>query len=247
MYFIAHCDDSELEHDISGMLIEHYCEETGRELSLDHYMSGIELIEAMKAGKTYDICILDYIMPEIKGVELADTLRKMGYSGMIIFISSTTEYVMDSFGVHPFYCLEKPVSPEKLRTILDSAFQELDEKNPKMLVVKTDEGERQFLIKDILYISRYDRSVQYVVYGGSAYNTQKLRTSFRDSVGVIAEEEGFLMLGTMIINMNRIDVVSKDEVIFKDGTHFAPPTVHMKTIKEKLKEFRNNKFGKNYI
>lgn len=235
MYKLAYCDDAALEHDITQVMLDRYCEERGVAFSVDHFLSGMELIEAMKTGKEYDLCILDYIMPVMKGVELADHLRLMKYDGLIIFLSSTDEYVMDSFGVRPFYCLMKPIDPERLWKALDGALSEIDSKKVKTVVVKTDDGERNLKMSDILYVSRFDRAARYGVTGGSIYDTPKLRSAFLEAVSYITEEEGFEVFGTTVINLRKVDHISKDEIVFKDGTRYAPPAVHLKEIKARLK------------
>ncbi len=247
MVSIMHCDDSVLDQEILREMLLDYAAESGKELNITQYLSGAELLSAYDGGVAASLCILDYVMPEMKGVEVAEALREKGFDGFIIFLSSTDEYVMESFEVKPFYCLMKPVNPEKLKHVLDSAIAELERKNEKTILLKTDDGERCFRICDILYISRFDRSAQYAVSGGNVYNTLKLRASFQDAVAGVCEEDGFVMIGTMVVNLDQIDFISKDEIIFKDGTVFSPPAVHLKTIRARLSEFWEMRSGRNLI
>jgi CheY-like chemotaxis protein len=49
------------------------------------FTSGGAVLEHVRAGGAVDACILDIVMPEMSGIELAKSLRNSGYGGEIIF------------------------------------------------------------------------------------------------------------------------------------------------------------------
>ncbi|MCL2203613.1 MAG: response regulator [Defluviitaleaceae bacterium] len=50
--------------------------------------SGSQAIEKIKAGKVYDIIFLDYMMPEMDGIETTKMLRGMGYTHPIVALTA---------------------------------------------------------------------------------------------------------------------------------------------------------------
>jgi len=57
-------------------------------LSIDTADSGMEAIEKVKSGKTYDIIFMDHMMPNIDGVEATKIIRDSGYSAPIIALTA---------------------------------------------------------------------------------------------------------------------------------------------------------------
>lgn len=124
MIRIAVCDDNELQHEIMSDLLQEYTlTPVGSlsEIDIRFFSGGRDLILDVRDKGGYDIYILDMIMPDINGIELATTLRLIGDSGKIIFLTSSLEYAVASYDVEAFYYMLKPVDRQKLFRILDRA------------------------------------------------------------------------------------------------------------------------------
>lgn len=55
-----------------------------------------------------DLVFLDIYMDGKNGIDTARLLRDMGYTGGIIFTTSSTEHVMNSYEINALYYLQKP-------------------------------------------------------------------------------------------------------------------------------------------
>jgi len=53
-------------------------------LEVDSAGSGEEAIRKIKNGRKYDVIFMDYMMPELNGVETLKRLRNMGYSRPVV-------------------------------------------------------------------------------------------------------------------------------------------------------------------
>ncbi|MDR2554293.1 MAG: GAF domain-containing protein [Fibromonadaceae bacterium] len=58
------------------------------DLSLDTAADGLEVIEKIKNGKTYDIIFMDHMMPKMDGVEATKIIRGLGYKKPIIALTA---------------------------------------------------------------------------------------------------------------------------------------------------------------
>lgn len=91
------------------------------------YSSGEELFEKNKDNITEDIAVflLDIQMKKINGIDVAKVLRKNGYEGDIIFLTSFREYVFKGYEVHALNYLLKPVEAKSLYLCLDEIAKKL--------------------------------------------------------------------------------------------------------------------------
>jgi len=67
--------------------------------------------------KEFDIAILDYILPEMKGNQLAEEIRKIRPSMKIVFVTGFAEFadeINNGLGKLSQYALIKPVTQESL-------------------------------------------------------------------------------------------------------------------------------------
>lgn len=98
---IAICDDEQV-------MMEHICELVKQyrpDYMVELYGCGEALLED---AQLYDLIFLDIEMPSINGMEVAENLRKMQYSGEIIFLTGYMEYIQEAFKVRAFRYLQKP-------------------------------------------------------------------------------------------------------------------------------------------
>ncbi|MBQ7679978.1 MAG: response regulator transcription factor [Butyrivibrio sp.] len=126
---IAVCDD---EKRICGILAEK-ASEILPDAAIAAYPSG----EALLGDAEFpDILLLDIKMPGLNGMEAAKTLRDRGWQGILVFITGEADRVFDSFDLHAFHFLVKPVKDEKLRATLLDARAELERRQQGRFVTE---------------------------------------------------------------------------------------------------------------
>jgi PAS domain S-box-containing protein len=57
-------------------------------LQVETVDSGLKAIDIIKSGKTYDVIFMDYMMPEMDGIETVGQLRTLGYSEPIVALTA---------------------------------------------------------------------------------------------------------------------------------------------------------------
>ncbi|MCL2171392.1 MAG: ATP-binding protein [Defluviitaleaceae bacterium] len=90
------------------------------ELNIETCTSGKDAIDKIRDGKAYDIVFMDYMMPEMNGMEATRIIRGMGYTRPIIaftansLIDQNKEYAESGFDGY----LLKPIIVKNLNTLL---------------------------------------------------------------------------------------------------------------------------------
>jgi DNA-binding LytR/AlgR family response regulator len=138
---IAICDDEQV-------MMEHICELVKQyrpDYMVKLYGCGEALLED---AQLYDLIFLDIEMPSINGMEVAENLRKMKYSGEIIFLTGYMEYIQEAFKVRAFRYLQKPIVERQLEEALCSAEEQIRKR-----YLYLDTGHKKSVkLQDIIYI-----------------------------------------------------------------------------------------------
>ncbi|MBP9996481.1 MAG: response regulator [Lachnospiraceae bacterium] len=128
MIKITYCDDSWIQQGLIDEWLRVYTAKKGITIEGVPFSTGDDLLSAVSAGASFDIYILDIILPGMRGTEVAAELRRHGDNGAIIYLTSSSAFEKDSDEVKAFDYLIKPIQPEQLYDVLDRAIATLDHK-----------------------------------------------------------------------------------------------------------------------
>ena len=106
MLSIAVCDDEVIECCSLARQIREILEERKLPCIIRRFRSGRELLEA---SESFDMVFLDIIMCELDGMKTAQIFREKAFGGLLVFVSSSREYVFEAYDVEAFQYLLKPV------------------------------------------------------------------------------------------------------------------------------------------
>ena len=85
-------------------------------------------------GEGYQVVFLDICMEGTNGIETAQRLRAADPDLLIVFVTSSPEYVWDAFPVHPFDYLLKPYKEEKFEQLAGELRRVLCRQQPELEV-----------------------------------------------------------------------------------------------------------------
>jgi CheY-like chemotaxis protein/sensor histidine kinase regulating citrate/malate metabolism len=90
-------------------------------LSIDTAISGIQTIEKIKSGQTFDIIFMDHYMPDMDGIEATKIIRGLGYTKPIIALTANALVGQDKIflanGFDGF--LSKPIDTRQINSTLN--------------------------------------------------------------------------------------------------------------------------------
>ena len=110
MLRLAICDDMPDFSNHTKHLIERWNVDN---LVIEVFDNGDSLIAAHVANP-FDIILLDIIMPLLNGIDTAAEIRKSDKTVKIIFLTSSSEFAIDSYSGKATNYLLKPVVAERL-------------------------------------------------------------------------------------------------------------------------------------
>lgn len=231
MLNIAVCDD-EPQHLLqnTGWLQDYLDDHPLLNGQIHTFENGRELLAHVEREGGFDLYLLDVIMPDLNGIQTGFRLREQGEGGEIIYLTTSTDYAVDSYAVRAFFYLLKPVEREALFAALDAAIDKLNRRR-KAVVVTTKEGPRRILLEQILYVERVGRCVRYTCVDGTV-DSMSLRVPFREAVEPLLADSRFYPCGSSFaFNFQHIKGVREQSVLFDSGASVAIPRAAVAAFK----------------
>ena len=106
-------------------------------VAMEHPQEALMLLE--KDAGAFDIVFLDLQMPEMDGVEFVRHLMRIHYAGGLVLVSGeelrilhTVEKLSNAHKLRVLGALQKPVSPEQLKTVIENSQQYTEKESSKI-------------------------------------------------------------------------------------------------------------------
>lgn len=156
------CDDNEILLNRYKKQISDLAVKNALEHRITTFSSGEQLLFHMSENpNTADIIYLDIIMGGINGLDAAKRLRGAGYHGELIFLTSSEEFVFDSFDANPLYYIVKDSSNEqsKFEESFSRAIDLISKKTTEFFICENRSVKKQIPLHAISYFEIHSRIV----------------------------------------------------------------------------------------
>ena len=90
------------------------------------FSSSAALLEHLRVRGTFDIYLLDVIMPGQNGIELGLSIREFDQGGRIIYLTASSDFAVDSYRAKASDYLLKPLDKSRLFQSLDNIIKSLE-------------------------------------------------------------------------------------------------------------------------
>ena len=116
---IAIIDDISTDAEDLKNIAVFYFEKKQIQAEIYQFFSAEEFFEDYQPGK-FQILFLDIYMNGMTGMEAARRIRRQSDDCILVFVTTSSDFAVESYDVGASYYLLKPFQPEKLCSILDS-------------------------------------------------------------------------------------------------------------------------------
>lgn len=184
MIEIALCDDNAEDIEVLGSLAEGFAAGHSEfPIRLSAFASAAELLEHVENTGGFDLYILDVLMPEMSGIQLAELLRSRGEHAEIVFLTVSRDYAVDAFSVYACGYLLKPVRKERFDETVLRAVQKLTREKNEVLTVKTKDGLRRIPLHKIVMIESFNHIREITMTDGSVLETSATLSELFEQLG----------------------------------------------------------------
>ena len=205
---IAICDDEKIFRNQLKEALDRYSDERKVDVFYTEFSNGHDLI----ANKNeFDIIILDYQMESIDGLETAKRLRKKNDKTEIIFLTSYPQIVFDTFQVHTFRFLVKPLDYDKMKSALDDYRNSID--NEEFIILKIDEITKKISMNDIIYAEASDK----YCYIRTVKDSLLYKKTLSDLESLLPEDYFYRCHRSYIVNFKHIVSHTNTDIMFDNN------------------------------
>jgi DNA-binding LytR/AlgR family response regulator len=193
------------------------------------------LFDWEEANKYSDILYMDTHILGISGIEVSETLRKMGYNNEIIFNTNSEPEVFNAFDVDAFhYILKGRTSNSKFEEIFLNAVNAVKSKEQEYMTVSSVGESKSIAVRDIKYFTVKDRIITVHYRENQTFDFYARLNKLLLQV----EVKGFTQVArNVIINLEQIESYSNVSITMRDGMSFPIGRIYKNSVNKLITEF----------
>jgi DNA-binding LytR/AlgR family response regulator len=242
MFRIALCDDCPFQTEALLSLLNSYqSKRTNVEIKYRSFLSGQELITGLQNGLIFDLFLLDILMPDQNGIDLAKDIRLTEINVPIVYLTNSIEHALDAFGVEALQYLVKPITTDRLFPILDRIIEGTKPDDESFIMFAAKERTIKVTFASITHVELFGRIVKIYQTNGNILESKTIRTSFDKATAPLLSDSRFLRPHkSFIINMAWVEEVTANSFIVKHGYEIPIPRYKYTEAKNKYFKWLNN-------
>ncbi len=232
MIKIAFCDDDLSVLDEINGLLGRYCALRRQELAYTGFHSPLELLAGMEKGMRWDILFLDIIMPGENGISVAKEIRQYDSAVKIIFLTSSSEFAVESYAVSAYFYQLKPIGEEgRFFRLMDAAISECEKAQQCSLVLRCKSGITRIDLGKLEYCEVIGRTLAFHMENGAVLENIG---SLDGLCKKLVQYDNFLRLHrSYLVNMEYIRHISYQAALLESGAEIPIPHGKCSEMKQK--------------
>lgn len=233
---IAIVDDNTNEQERLSGIIEEWSRERSVHTEIDLFSSGEDFCRVI-GDKIYTLLFMDIIMDGKNGIEAAKKLRESRTDTLLVFVTSSTEFMAAAFPCHAFDYVIKPYEKERISEVMDEV-QRTVGKAGDYIEINSEKLTRRIIVSDILYV--YSDSNYCIIHTKSG--EQRVRISFTQLAKKLMSYPSFMEVGRgTAVNFDNTSHLSDTACVMINGDCVP---VSRRRIKSVEKAFLSRQFNK---
>ena len=232
---IAVCDDDFNFLQEMSDLLNQYGKEHNCSIEYKTFVNPLELVAQMEKGMHYDVIFLDIFMPGINGIQCAKDIRFWDDFVKIIFLTSSSEFAVESYAVRAYQYLLKPIQKESLFSILQLLEKEAKAIEKNIFILKSQNGITKISLSKLEYCEVMNRKIRFHLSDGEEHECNirmnELEEKLKDCGMFLKPHRSFL------VNMDYIQTLATHSIVMKNGIKIPVPREKYAQIKQSYMEY----------
>lgn len=235
MLKIALCDDDLSALQEMRLLLDQYRAERKEEIEAAAFHSPLDLLAEIERGSRYDILFLDIMMPGETGIDAAEEIRKYDEYVKIIFLTSSSEYAVQSYTVGAFFYQLKPIWKESFFRLMDSAISACEKEHSDSLILQCKSGVARIELRHLEYCEVIHRTLFFHMSNGKILESIG---SLDDLCRRLAAHENFLRPHrSYLINLDYVQNLSARAITMASLAEIPLPRGKYREVKDSYLEY----------
>lgn len=200
-------DDLQQDRDDISHMLTLYFQKYKIDFSISSFASADEFLAAFEAEST-DLCFMDIYMQGMNGMDAAKKIRALDSNCLIIFLTTSDQYVYEGYEVQAMRYLMKPLTFEMLCRIMPECIEKT-ELNRRRLPVTIGKTQKEIPYGKILYINTEGINVK-LHFSKTELKLSSHRT-FSETVRPLLDDFRFIYCSRgVVVNLSHVKELDKD-------------------------------------
>ncbi len=223
MLKIAICDDELISANEVNALIKRVFKSFNVEIDSSIFSLPRELVKSAQQVD-YDIIFLDIDLKTDNGISVATELRLKNYSGIIIFVTSHSEFSPEGYKVDAFRYILKQNLENEIKECVNALLKKIG-----LIRIKIDNLDLN--LNEIVYIESYNHKLTFHLSDG----TKEICWNKLNTIEEIANSEQLIRVHqSYMINMKYFKDIVRYKVILIDGIEIPIPRKRYEVVKNQI-------------
>lgn len=155
---IGICDDEkEITIRLKDMVMDAFSAmNLSYDVTVDTFYKAKHLEEEIEE-KSYDLLFIDIVLTKENGVELGNKILEYNSNTKIVFITGNMDRVEGIFESVPFSLLLKPITQDRVDTVIKKYIEKASEEKEDMVMVKVRHEVEKIYVRDVCYVESQGR------------------------------------------------------------------------------------------
>lgn len=212
---IIACDDDKKQLKTLLSLLAEYTDKEGKHPVVTSFGNAFEVVSALDQ-ESYDLALLDILMPGYTGMEAAKEIRMKNRDIKIVFLTSSAEFAVESYRVNAYDYLMKPVERKLLYELLNKVDLEI-ESDEELLHIVTSKEVYSIPYSQIESVEVVHRTLIFHLIDKT---THEIYGRLADYDKMLSERPEFIKPHrSYLVNMKNIQSIDPKEIIMVSGSH----------------------------
>lgn len=213
---IAVIEDNRADQETLAELLRRFGADNRCLLDVILFNSAGEFLKALDRTK-FPIVFMDIYMEEMDGIAAASKLREMDKTCLLVFLTSSTDFMPDAFSCHAFEYVTKPILPERIFTVLRDALEILDI-TPKYIELASGRQTVSVFLRDIVFAIS---DAHYLNIGLSNGSEVRTRMTMQRFVEMLEQDPRFVPINKgIVLNADCVTEIENNCCVMENGMRF---------------------------
>ena len=226
MYRIAICEDEKVFMDENEKICRGIMEKLDAEFTLSLFDNSAAFLKSFFGqNMRYDLLLLDIVLGETNGMELAQKIRAHDNRAVIVFITSKPEYAVQGYNVKALHYLIKPINPDALERLIAADYHRRFCQS--CLVFKSGVQNIRIPVADVVYLEIKGRRVSIIQKDGTVAEYNGKLSEFLTGL-----KQFVRCHNSYAVNVGNIRELTKTDAIAVNGAKIPVSRTYFKDLQK---------------
>lgn len=197
------------------------------------FSDGTSLVDAVRSGAIFDLLFLDVYLPDVKGTELASTVREAHPAPQpsVAFITSSEEYAIQAFSLGAVHYITKPFACEDVEEALRRTTRPHELR--RGISVPVGNATRFVYLDEIAICESAGHMVTVRLNDGETF-------AFRQTLGELRQSLDARFIDVtrgVVVNVDFIERMGSKSCVLKDGREMLLSRASAKDIRKAYQDY----------